>query len=58
MYVCVQQDSNSEPLVLEADALPTVTLKHYKIEFNTLVCWLRLLNLAINSGSFFLDSVS
>ena len=55
----VQQDSNSEPLVSDADTLSTVPLKHYKIEFNTLVCWLRLLNLAINSGIFlYLDSVS
>ena len=49
----VQKDTNSEPLVLDADTLRTVPLKHYKIEFNNSVCWLRLLNLAINSGFFF-----
>ena len=27
--LCVQQDSNSEPFVLDADILPTVPLKHH-----------------------------
>ena len=38
-YFCVQQqDSNSEPIVLDADTLPlTVPLKRYKIVFTILV---------------------
>ena len=46
--LCVQQDLNSEPL--DAETLPTVPLKHYRVESNTLVWCLCLLNLAINSS--------
>ena len=31
MMAKVQHDSNSEPSVLDADTLPTVPLKHYRV---------------------------
>ena len=53
--VLVQQDSNSEPLLLDADSL---RLTHYKIEFTTLVWWLHLTQPTEQQWHNFSDSVS